>query len=156
MSFWISWFSSFRFVKLALLTFGLMGFWNCAKHNNRVANYGTPDEALAFGVYSAQTQDANGFATKLSLNQNHTYSKKKFQDACLRMEYKGEWKYVAESVEFYLAEIRKRTDCNSEDWQIDKPNYTVARSIRKATTNSFELLDQEEDSAATWVKYLKR
>lgn len=141
---------------LLIGSFFLLGMMGCAKHNSRVANYGTPDEAITYGVYSAQVQDGNGFSTKLSMNPNHSYSKKKFQDACLRMEYKGDWKYLGESVEFHLQEIRKRNDCNSEDWQVDKQDVTNARIIRNVTTNSFELLDQEEDRAATWMRFQKR
>jgi len=148
--------TSFFYSGILLSVFFAASLIGCAKHDNRVANYGTPDEAITYGVYSAQTQDGNGFATKISMNPNHTYSKKKFQDACLRMEYKGEWKYLGESLEFHLQEIRKRGDCNSEDWQVDKQDAVNPRIIRNVTTNSFELLDQEEDKPATWVHFKKR
>jgi hypothetical protein len=128
----------------------------CAKHGTKTAKFGTSDEILSAGVYSAQNQDAGGLATKLSLNQNHTYSRKKFQGPCLLMENRGEWKSDHDAIEFHLTEIRKRSDCNTEDWQVEKMDNTLSRMLRNVTPNSFDLLDQEEEVSAQWVRFIKR
>ena len=72
------------------------------------------------------------------------------------VETKGEWKCDHESIEFKLMEIRKRADCNSENWQIEKQEKTNSRLIRNMTLTSFDLLDQEEDASAQWVRFVKR
>lgn len=145
-------FSSF----LVPLTIGLAVFSGCAKHTSRTASFGSSENLLAYGVYSAQNQDANGLSTKLSLNQNGTYSRKKFKSACLLAETRGQWKSDHESLEFRLSEIRKRNDCSTEDWQEDKVEKTTILSLRNVTTNSFEILDQEEEVSAHWVRFNKR
>jgi Ser-tRNA(Ala) deacylase AlaX len=106
-------------------------------------------------VYTATVLDS-GLSVKLSLNQNNTYSKKKFQGSCFLMEYKGEWKCDNESIDFNLQEIRTRPDCNSENWQVQKAEKSTHRMIRMVTTTSFEVLDQEEATSNEWVKFVKR
>ncbi len=144
-------------LSLTLLSLATVFFVaNCAQHSTRTATFGTSNDIVNYGVYSAQKQDAGGMATKLSLNQNNTYSRKKFQSACLLVENKGEWKGDHESIEFHLTEVRKRNDCNSENWEIEKVDRKATRIIRNMTTNSFDMLDQEDDSSAQWVRYVKR
>lgn len=145
-----------RFFKAAALACALGFAFGCAKHSTRTASFGSRDDLLTYGVYSAKIQDANGLSSKLSLNQNNTYSRKKFQGACLLVENKGEWKCDHESIEFKLMEVRKRADCNSEDWQIEKPEKTTSRLIRNVTMTSFDMLDQDDTaSAAQWVRFAK-
>lgn len=127
----------------------------CARNVSRTANFGTPDNVLSYGVYTATTLDS-GLSVKLSLNQNNTYSRKKFQGSCFLFEYKGEWKCDNESIDFSLQEIRRRPDCNSENWQVDKVEKNTHRLIRQVTTTSFELLDQDDSSSDEWVKFVKR
>lgn len=127
----------------------------CARKVSRTANFGTPDNVLSYGVYTAATLDS-GLSVKLSLNQNNTYSKKKFQGSCFLIEYKGDWKCDNETISFTLQEIRSRPDCNTENWQAEKVAKSTQRLIRMVTTNSFELLDQDEASSAEWVKFVKR
>lgn len=127
---------------------------SCSK-TSRTANFGTPDNVLSYGVYTAATLDL-GLSVKLSLNQNSTYSKKKFQGSCFIAESKGKWSCDNESIEFHLSEIRSRPDCNTEDWQSQKADKTSRRHIRSLTTNSFELLDQDDQSSDEWVKFAKR
>ena len=62
-----------------LLSLGLLA--GCARKVSRTANFGTPENVLSYGVYTATTLDS-GLSVKLSLNQNGTYSKKKFQGSC--------------------------------------------------------------------------
>jgi hypothetical protein len=143
--------------RAALALICASAFFNgCAKHSTRTASFGSPDEMLTYGVYSSQAPDAAGMATKLSLNQNNTYSRKKFQGACLLSENKGEWKGDHESIEFRMLETRRRPDCSSENWQVEKVDKTASRLVRNMTTNSFDLLDQEEDAAAQWIRFVKR
>ncbi len=125
----------------------------CARKSVRVA--GTPDNVLAYGVYTATALDS-GLSVKLSLNQTGTYSKKKFQGSCFMTEYKGDWICDNESMEFHLTEIRQRPDCNTEDWRSDKVEKRTRRLIRGVTMTSFELLDQDDQSSDEWVKFVKR
>lgn len=125
----------------------------CTRKITRTA--GTPENVLAYGVYTATTLDS-GLSVKLSLNQSATYSKKKFQGSCFIMEYKGEWTCDNESMDFHLTEVRHRPDCNSEDWQVEKTDKRTSRHIRSVTMTSFELLDQDDQSSDEWVKFVKR
>ena len=127
----------------------------CSRQPTRTANFGTPDNVLSYGVYTATTLDS-GLSVKLSLNQNRTYSKKKFQGSCFLMEYKGEWACDNETMEFQLKEVRHRPDCNTEDWRSEKVARTSRRLIRGVTTTSFDLLDQDDQSSDQWVKFVKR
>jgi hypothetical protein len=145
-----------RFTLVAALVCYAGFLSGCAKHGSRTASFGSSDDLLSYGVYSAQSQDASGMATKLSLNQNNTYSRKKFQGACLLAENKGEWKADHDAIEFRLQEVRKRNDCNSEDWRVEKVDRSISRMLRNVTTKSFDLLDQEEDVSAQWVRFIKR
>lgn len=122
----------------------------------KTATFGSASNILSYGVYSAQGQDPNGLAVKISLNPNNTYSRKKFQGPCLLTENKGEWKSTNETIEFRLQEARSRNDCGTEDWQVEKTDKKTERMIRNVTTNSFELLDQDEQTSAEWQKFVKR
>jgi Ser-tRNA(Ala) deacylase AlaX len=135
------------------LTALLLLFSGCTRKVTRTA--GTPDNVLAYGVYTAATLDS-GLSVKLSLNQTSTYSKKKFQGSCFIIEYKGEWTCDNESIDFHLTEIRHRPDCNTEDWQVEKTDKHTRRLIRGVTMKSFELLDQDDQSSDEWVKFIKR
>jgi hypothetical protein len=130
-------------------------FAGCARNVSRTANFGTPDNVLSYGVYTATALDS-GMSVKLNLNQNGTYSKKKFLGSCFMMEYKGDWKCDNESIEFALEEIRHRPDCNSESWQTEKTRKQTHRMIRSVTTTSFELLDQDSTTSAEWIRFVKR
>jgi hypothetical protein len=132
----------------------LLSLSSCSKAS-RTASFGTPENVLSFGVYTAATLDS-GLSVKLSLNQSGTYSKKKFQGSCFVSESKGEWSSDNEAMEFHLMEIRTRPDCNTEDWQTQKADKRSRRHIRSVTTNSFELLDQDDRSSDEWVKFVKR
>jgi hypothetical protein len=127
----------------------------CARNVSRTANFGTPDNVLSYGVYTATTLDS-GLSVKLSLNQNNSYSKKKYQGSCFIQEYKGDWKCDNESIDFRLQEIRRRPDCSSENWKVDKVEKNTRRLIRSVTMKSFELLDQDDASSDEWVKFVKR
>ena len=127
----------------------------CARQPTRTASFGTPDNVLSYGVYTASVLDS-GLSVKLSLNQNNTYSKKKFQGSCFLIEYKGEWSCDNGSIEFHLMEIRHRPGCSTEDWQSEKADKTSRRLIRSVTTMSFDLLDQDDQSSDEWVKFVKR
>ncbi|MEO6098162.1 MAG: hypothetical protein ABIW76_21850 [Fibrobacteria bacterium] len=129
--------------------------FGCARQATRTANFGTPDNVLSYGVYTAAVLDS-GLSVKLSLNQNGTYSKKKFQGSCFLIEYKGEWSCDNASIEFHLSEIRQRPDCSNEDWRSEKKDRTSRRLIRGVTTTSFDLLDQDVQSSDEWVKFVKR
>jgi hypothetical protein len=144
-------------IPVTLLACALAGLvaTGCARKVSRTANFGTPDNVLSYGVYTATTLDS-GLSTKLSLNQNGSYSKKKFQGSCFLIEYKGEWACDNESIEFSLQEIRRRPDCNTEEWRADKVEKHTRRLIRSVTTTSFELLDQDDVSSDEWVKFVKR
>jgi hypothetical protein len=122
----------------------------------KTANFGSAQNILSYGVYSSQIADGSGMAVKISLNPNNTYSKKKFQGPCLLTENKGDWKSTNEIIEFHLQETRSRNDCGTEEWQVEKTNKTAERMIRNVTTNSFEILDQEEQTSAEWQKFVKR
>ena len=138
---------------IALCSFSLLA--GCSRSVSRTANFGTPDNVLSYGVYTATVMDS-GLSVKLSLNQNSTYSKKKFQGSCFLIEYKGDWKCDNESIAFRLQEIRHRPDCNTENWQSEKAEKDTRRLIRMVTTTSFELLDQDDASSDEWVKFVKR
>ena len=127
----------------------------CARQPTRTANFGTPDNVLSYGVYTAAVLDS-GLSVKLSLNQNNTYSKKKFRGSCFVMEYKGDWSCDNGSIEFHLTEARHRPDCNAEDWQTEKIEKTSRRLIRGVTNMSFDLLDQDDETSDQWVKFVKR
>ncbi len=133
----------------------LLFFAGCARQPTRTANFGTPDNVLSYGVYTASTLDS-GLSVKLSLNQNNTYSKKKFRGSCFIMEYKGEWSCDNGSIEFHLTEARHRPDCGNEDWQTEKADKTSRRLVRGVTTMSFDLLDQDDQSSDEWIKFVKR
>lgn len=133
----------------------LLFFAGCTRQPTRTANFGTPDNVISYGVYTATTLDS-GLSVKLSLNQNKTYSKKKFQGTCYLMEYKGEWSCDNESIAFHLSEVRHRPDCSTEDWQSEKTDRSSRRLIRGVTTTSFDLLDQDDQSSDQWVKFVKR
>jgi hypothetical protein len=133
----------------------LLIFAGCSRQPTRTANFGTPDNVLSYGVYTAATLDS-GLSVKLSLNQNRTYSKKKFQGTCFLMEYKGEWSCDNESIDFHLTEVRLRPDCSTEDWKSEKSDRSSRRLIRGVTTTSFDLLDQDDQSSDQWVKFVKR
>ncbi|GEM_PF-2095390 len=156
MSAWFPGTRRVRIIRVAAFVCALGFILSCAKHSTRTASFGSRDDLLTYGVYSATSPDAAGLSSKLSLNQNNTYSRKKFQGSCLLVETKGEWKCDHESIEFKLMEIRKRADCNSENWQIEKQEKTNSRLIRNMTLTSFDLLDQEEDASAQWVRFVKR
>jgi hypothetical protein len=127
----------------------------CTRQPTRTASFGTPDNVLSYGVYTAAVLDS-GLSVKLSLNQNSTYSKKKFQGSCFLIEYKGEWSCDNSSIEFHLSEVRQRPDCSTEDWRSQKMDRTSRRLIRGVTTTSFDLLDQDDQASDEWVKFVKR
>ncbi len=127
----------------------------CASSASRTATFGTPDSVLAYGVYTATTLDS-GLSVKLNLNQNGSYSKKKFRGSCYVMEYKGDWTCDNSAVEFDLQEIRHRPGCETEAWETAKASKHTRRLIRSVTTTSFELLDQDSSSSDEWVKFVKR
>jgi hypothetical protein len=143
--------------RIKAVCFGLISmlalFSGCTRKTQRSA--GTPDNVLAYGVYTATALDS-GLSVKLSLNQTATYSKKKFQGSCFVMEYKGEWTCDNQSIEFHLTETRQRPDCGNEDWRIEKVDKHTRRLIRSVTMSSFELLDQDDQSSDEWVKFVKR
>lgn len=132
----------------------LLAAVGCAK-GGKTATFGSGEDLLGYGEYVAQTMDPTGHKLKIKLNQNNTYTKKKYQGACLVVETKGEWKSTNEMMEFSLQEVRRRDDCTTEAWQTEKPDKVVERNIRNITPKSFELLDQEEQSSAEWVKFVK-
>ena len=76
--------------RLQAVFFGLIAllalFPGCTRKTKRTA--GTPDNVLAYGVYTATSLDS-GLSVKLSLNQTATYSKKKFQGSYFIIEYKA-------------------------------------------------------------------
>lgn len=141
-------------VPAALIPALLMALAGCAK-GGKTATFGSGQDLLGYGEYVAQTMDPTGHKLKIKLNQNNTYTKQKYQGACLLVETKGEWKSTNEMMEFSLQEIRRRDDCDSEAWQTEKTERVVERNIRNITPKSFELLDQEEQSSAEWVKFVK-
>lgn len=141
-------------VPAALFSALLLAASGCAK-GGKTATFGSGQDLLGYGEYVAQTMDPTGHKLKIKLNQNNTYTKKKYQGACLLVETKGEWKSTNEMMEFSLQEIRRRDGCDSETWQTEKSERVVERNIRNITPKSFELLDQEEQSNAEWVKFVK-
>jgi hypothetical protein len=146
----------YRYSAFAICAIGALAFAACGgKSASRTANFGTPDNVLSYGVYTASTLDS-GLSTKLSLNQNGTYSKKKFRGSCFVIEYKGEWAWDNDAVDFHLQEIRHRPDCGTEEWQTEKTDKKARRLIRGVTTTSFDLLDQDNQSSDEWVKFVKR
>jgi hypothetical protein len=144
-----------RTLSFSLIASAALMLAGCARQPTRTANFGTPEDLLSYGVYTATTLDS-GLSVKLSLNQNNTYSKKKFQGSCFIQEYKGEWSCDNEAIDFHLTEIRRRPNCNTEDWQVDKADRKTRRLIRQVTTKSFDLLDQDEATSNEWIKYVKR
>lgn len=137
-----------------LISFAVLA--GCARKVSRTANFGTPENVLSYGVYTATSLDS-GLSVKLSLNQSGTYSKKKFRGSCYVMEYKGDWKCDNESIDFTLQEIRHRPDCNTEAWETEKVLKNAHRQVRSVTTTSFEILDQEDTTtSAQWVRFVKR
>lgn len=125
----------------------------CAR-GGKTATFGSGADMLGYGEYSSQ-QNASGHMTRIKLNQNNTYVKKKFLGPCLLVESKGEWEATNEVVEFTLQEIRQRPGCDTEQWSTEKSDRRTERNLRNITPNSFELLDQEENSSAEWVKFVK-
>jgi hypothetical protein len=142
-----------RISALALL-FALGAFIGCSRPVSRTASFGTPENVLSYGVYTTSTLDS-GFVVKLSLNQSGTYTKKKFRGSCLLMEYKGGWKCDNEAIDFTLQEIRHRPDCNTEEWQTEKVGKSTRRMLRSVSTNSFEVLDQDDTTSAQWIRFVK-
>jgi hypothetical protein len=134
---------------------GLLFLAGCAK-GGKTATFGSSEDLLAYGEYSAQTPNASGHMIRLKLNQNGTYIRKKFLGTCQVSESKGEWSATNEVVEFRLQEIRQRPDCQAGEWTTEKSDKVSERNIRSITPTSFELLDQEETSSAEWVKFVKR
>lgn len=133
----------------------LLALAGCAK-GGKTATFGSGKDLLGYGEYSAQGVNATGHMTRIKLNQNRTYTKKKFLGPCLLAESQGEWKATNEMIEFRLQEIRQRPGCDTEQWQVEKSDKVTERNLRNITPQSFELLDQEESSSAEWVKFIKR
>lgn len=131
-----------------------MALAGCAR-GGKTATFGSGEDMLGYGEYSAQKVDATGHMTRIKLNQNNTYVKKKFLGPCLLVESKGEWEATNEMIEFKLQEIRQRPNCDTEQWQSEKSDRRTERNLRNITPKSFELLDQEENSSAEWVKFVK-
>ena len=142
-------------IPAAALLAALGIFASCSPNVSRTANFGTAASTLAYGVYTATTLDS-GLSVKLSLNQNGSYSKKKFRGSCFIIEYKGDWKSDNEAIAFSLREVRSRPDCHTEDWQSVKAERSSSRLVRSVTTTSFELLDQGESVSAHWIRFVKR
>jgi hypothetical protein len=126
----------------------------CAR-GGKTATFGSGEDMLGYGEYSAQKVDATGHMTRIKLNQNNSYVKKKYLGPCLLVESKGEWEATTNLIEFRLQEIRQRSSCETEQWVIEKSDRRAERNLRNVTPNSFELLDQEENSSAEWVKFVK-
>jgi hypothetical protein len=143
----------FRFRILPAASLALL---MCACSSPKTATFGSAHNILSYGVYTTPGVDGDGLAVKLMLNPNNTYTKKRFQGPCLLIENRGEWKSTNEIIEFRLQEIRKRPDCSTEEWNVEKMDKTAERMIRNVSTNSFEMLDQEEQSSAEWQKFVKR
>lgn len=122
----------------------------------KTATFGSGEDMLGYGEYSAQKPDAAGHMIRIKLNQNNTYIKKKFLGPCLLAESRGEWEATNEMIEFKLREIRQRPDCGTEQWVTEKSDRRAERNLRNITPNSFDLLDQEENRSAEWMKFLKR
>lgn len=122
----------------------------------KTATFGSSEDTLGYGEYSAQKVDATGHMTRIKLNQNNTYVKKKFLGPCLLAESKGQWEATNEMIEFKLQEIRQRQSCDTEQWVTEKSDRRTERNLRNITPNSFDSLDQEENSSAEWMKFLKR
>lgn len=139
----------------ALMAAALLFLTACAKHTSRTASFGSPQDILSYGVYTAATLDS-GYSVKLSLNQNDTYSKKKFLGSCFVMEYKGTWTCDNESIQFHLNEFRQRPGCETEEWTSTKLEKSTQRLIRSVSPKSFDLLDQEEQTSDSWIKFVKR
>jgi hypothetical protein len=127
----------------------------CAK-GGKTATFGSGEDLISYGEYSAQDPGASGQVVRLKLNQNGTYVKRRLQGTCLLSESSGEWSATNESMEFRTQEMRRRPDCSTEQWQVEKEARRSERIIRNITTNSFELLDQDELSAAEWLRFSKR
>jgi hypothetical protein len=133
---------------------GIVVLAGCAK-GGKTATFGSGEDLLAYGEYSAKAPNASGHLIRLKLNQNGTYIRKKFLGPCQVSESKGEWSATNEAIEFRLQEIRQRPDCQSEQWVSEKSDKVSERDISNITPTSFELLDQEESSEAEWVKFVK-
>jgi hypothetical protein len=137
------------------LAFALSGCLTGCHKGGKTATFGSGEDMLGYGEYSAQKVDASGHMIRIKLNQNNTYVKKKFLGPCLLVESKGEWEATNEMIEFKLQEIRQRPNCDTEQWQSEKSDKRAERNLRNITPKSFELLDQEENSSAEWVKFVK-
>lgn len=122
----------------------------------KTATFGSAEDTLGYGEYSAQNVDASGHMIRIKLNQNNTYIKKKFLGPCLLVESKGAWDATNEMIVFKLQEIRQRPNCETEQWTTEKSDRRTERNLRNITPNSFDLLDQEENSSAEWTKFVKR
>lgn len=127
----------------------------CAR-GGKTATFGSGQDLISYGEYSAQDPGSAGQAVRLKLNQNGTYSKRRFQGNCLLSESSGEWSATNESMEFRTQALRRRSDCSAEEWQVEKEIRVSERVIRNITPNSFELLDQDEQSAAEWLRFSRR
>ena len=136
------------------LALALTGCLTGCHKGGKTATFGSGEDLLAYGEYSSQ-QDASGHMTRIKLNQNNTYVKKKFLGPCLVAESKGEWEATNEMIEFKLQEIRQRPGCDTEQWASEKSDRRTERNLRNITPKSFEVLDQEENRSAEWVKFVK-
>jgi hypothetical protein len=120
----------------------------------KVSTFRPSEDFVSYGVYTAKSQEAGGVTVKLNLNQNNTYSKRRFQGTCLLMENNGKWESGQEYLEFRLREIRRRESCDAS-WQVEKVDKTARRTIRNITTRAFDMLEEGEATEAEWIKFTK-
>ena len=137
-----------------ILRAGLAGAACVALACTKVATFRPSEDFVSYGVYTAKSQEGGGVTVKLNLNQNNTYSKKRFQGTCLLMENNGKWESGQEYLEFRLHEIRKRESCDGS-WQVEKVDKTARRTIRNITTRAFDMLEEGEATEAEWIKFVK-
>lgn len=109
---------------------------------------------VAPGAYTSQQPDASGFSIRLNLNENNTYTKKKMKGACQVFDSRGKWKSDQEVIEFTLQESRRRPDCDAQ-WEVLQEDRSAERTIRNVTTKSFDMLEEGEQTAAEWIKFIK-
>lgn len=140
---------------MLLVVASLAVLGGCAR-GGKTATFGSGEDLISYGEYTAQDPGPTGQAVRLKLNPNGTYLKRRFQGKCLLSESSGAWSATNESMEFRTQEMRRRPDCSAEQWQVEKEVRVSERIIRNITTNSFELLDQDEQSAAEWLRFSKR
>jgi len=139
----------------ALALAALLATAGCARHSGRTASFGSSDDILSYGVYTATTLDS-GHSVTLSLKRNGAYSRKMFLGSCFVRESRGDWSGDHESIRFDLKEIRRRPGCDTESWNSEKVEKSTRRLIRSLSPGSFDLLDHDEDSSDSWVKFVKR